>query len=42
MPKSVHKLATKLNKKGYSKKSSWAIANSVINRRQKVTSGRGR
>jgi hypothetical protein len=35
MPKKVHDLAKKLQKKGYSESSSWAIANSALKIKKK-------
>jgi hypothetical protein len=35
MPKKVHRLAKKLQKKGYSEDSAWAIANSRLGKKKK-------
>jgi hypothetical protein len=35
MPKKVHDLAMKLQKKGYSESSSWAIANAALKVKKK-------
>lgn len=36
MPKKVHDLAMKLEKKGYAESKAWAIANSVMKKKLKV------